>query len=278
MALVIKGTPDFASGPLSPLFRVPKLSFKGVSRRKSPYSGEQWVISYEGPASNKANKISPAEVGYNLVPSDFEAQLEAVGPIYRLTVITPDFPSGGGSVGVQQTSFELAGNSLQFDMREHPKALALGPTVLKDIDNAIDGETAAIRSAALSTVQAAGGDTLALYNLLRQRKGSGSFFKPQYVFRYNRIASNRATINVGYSGVGKIHTTAQMIAQTGPPTGILNSIAEAVAPITPENVDDYTMGWLKQTPTVVSQAGNKLQISGEYYLEFWSTWLYAVAS
>lgn len=276
MALVVKGTPDFRDGPLSPLFSVPKLSFRGVSRRKSPYNGEQWVLTYTGPASNNPEEMSPAEIGYSMVPSDFEAQLEATGPIYTLTVISPDFPAGG-SVGVQQAFFELAGNSLQFDMREHPKALALGPATLKQIDNAIDGETAAIRSAALDAVNSAGGDTLALYNLLRQRKGSGSFFKPQYVLRFNRIASTRAVISVGFDNVGKILTTAQMVSETGPPGGILASIDEAVSATQPANVSGYQWGWLKQTPTVQTVAGNKIQISGEYYLEFWSTWLYAPA-
>lgn len=277
MALKIRGTPDFRDGPLSPLFSVPKLSFQGVSRRKSPYSGEQWVLQYVGPASNNPEEMSPAEIGYSMVPSDFEASLEAIGPIYRLTVVSPDFPSGG-SVGVQQSFFELAGNSLQFDMREHPKALALGPATLKQIDNAIDGETDAIRTAALSAVNTAGGNTLELYNLLRQRKGSGSFFKPQYVFRYNRIASVRAIIDVGFSNVGRILTTGQMTTETGPPTGILNSIDDAVSTTQPAAVTGYQWGWLKQTPTVQTVAGNKIQISGEYYLEFWSTWLYAVAA
>jgi hypothetical protein len=276
MALVIRGTPDFRQGPLSPLFTVPMLSFLGVSRRKSPSIGEQWVVRYEGPASNNPEEMSPAEIGYSLVPLDFEAELEAFGPIYRLTVISPDYP-GGGSVGIQQSNFQLAGNSLQFDMREHPKALGLGPAILKRIDNAIDGETAEIRAEALADVTTAGGNTLELYNLLRQRKGSGTFFKPQYVLRFDRLASTRASIDVGFSNVGKILTTAQMVAETGPPPGILSSIDDAATLTQPAAVSGYQWGWLKQTPTVQTVAGNKIQISGEYYLEFWSTWLYAPA-
>jgi hypothetical protein len=251
-----------------------------VSRRKSPYNGEQWVLTYEGPAANDGSKISPAEVGYNLVPSDFQAELQALGPVYRLTVVTPDLPSGG-TVGVQQAFYELAGNSLQFDMREHPKALALGAEIMKTIDTAINGDTESARSAALTSITGTPAnrttDKYRLYELLRQRNGNGVFFKPQYVFRFNRIASNRATINVGYANVGKILTTAQMIGETGPPNGILASIEEAESNTRPAAVAGYQWGWLKQTPTVSTEAGNKTRISGEYFLEFWSTWLYETA-
>jgi hypothetical protein len=276
MALTVKATQAFANGEMfMPIFgNMPGLSFLGVRRRKVSGRGHNWILSYQSAASNDPNVPSVAEVAYSLVPSYFEAELEAVGPTYQLTVIAPDVPAGD-SIGVQEAFFELAGNNLQFDMREHPKALALGPATLKIIDTAISGDTDAARTAAITQVNAAGGDTLALYNLLRQRNGTGAFFKPQYVLRYNRLVSSRATIDVGYSNVGKILTHAQMINDSAPPTGILAAINEAVDGYAPAAVTGYLWGWLKQTPTVQTVAGNKLQISGEYYLEFWSTWLYA---
>ena len=290
MALTVRSTSDFALGPLSPLFSVPGLSFLGVSRRKSPYNGEQWVLTYESAASNDPTIASAAEEGYLLVPSDFSADLQALGPTYRLTVTTPDIPSGG-TAGVQQTFFELNGNALQKDIREHPKALVLGPSRIEAISRAVDRWTNAVgytysiadvtgateEDEAITGDEAA--DALSLYNLLRQRNGNAAFQISQYVFRYTRIASNRASLDVGYSNVEKILTTEQMVAETGPPVGILSAIADAVTAATPTTVaSGYQFGWLKQTPTVTNIAGNKIQISGEYWLESWSTWLYAVAA
>lgn len=283
----VRGSPDFASGPLSPLFSVPGLSFLGVSRRRSPYRGQQWVLTYESFASTDPTLPSAAEEGYLLVPLDFSAELEALGPVYRLTVTTPDIPSGG-SDGVHNTYFELLGNALQFDLREHPKALSLETTLsasanriklITDYINGADGATAATATAGLTNVNGKLSDAQTLIYLMQQRGGNATFQRSQYVFRCTRVASNRATVDVGYSNVEKILTTAQVIAETGPPAGILAAIADAVTNATPTDVPDgYQFGWLKQTPTVTTTADNLLQIVSEYWLESWSTWIYATAT
>jgi hypothetical protein len=70
-----------------------------------------------------------------------------------------------------------------------------------------------------------------------------------------------------------------MISETGfPGTGILSAIGEAVTATNPGAVTDYTYGWLKQTPTVTSMAGNKFQVVGDYSLELWSDWIYDPAT
>jgi hypothetical protein len=68
-----------------------------------------------------------------------------------------------------------------------------------------------------------------------------------------------------------------MIAETGPPVGILNTIASAYDNSTPTASDGYVYGWLKQTPTAVTVANQKLQVSGEFWLGQWSTFVYASA-
>lgn len=278
--MIVKGTDEFRDGTLFvPIFgNMPGLSYIGAVQTKTPYSGQQWVLSYESAANTEPHIPSIAQVCLALTPSGFEARVDATGPVHRLTVVTPDIPSGDGSLGVQETQFELLGNALQKDVREHPKALALGSAVVRTIDCVLNQSVDPNTNDVPTQAEIPSGDATELYNILSQRSGSAAYQVSQFVLRYTRIASFRATVDVGYSGVEKIHTTDQMIAQTGPPSGILAAIADAVEAARPTTVPSgYFFGWLKQTPTVTTMAGNKTQITGEYWLEVWSTWMYATA-
>jgi hypothetical protein len=275
MPLVVKGSSQFIAGPPGPLFTIAGLSPQGARKRKSPNGGEQWVLVYESAASNDPSLPSPAEVAYNLCPSAYTAEIDATGPTHKLYVTTPENPTDGTG-GIIAVQYELLGNNQQFDLRLHPKAIALGTPTIKKINNVLnnakdDNGRAINTEAEITTI---GGDALQLYNLLLQENGNRAFQKSQYVFRVTQIASNRATINVAYSDVEKIYTTAQMLAETGPPSGILTAIADAVTGSNPGAHAGYQYGWLKQTPTVTTAANNKIQISVEFWLELWSTWIY----
>lgn len=275
MSLIVRAAPDFLThGSTSPLFTVPGLSYLGCRRRKSPNNGEQWVLRFRSAASNDPTIASPAEAAYILISPEFEAEIEASGPTHELTVITPDDPSGG-SDGVVSTTFELLGNALQRDLREHPRSLVLGPDKLEDINQVLDGRLE-YGEANFQT----SADGLLLYDLLRQRNGNGSYQVPQYVFRCSRIVTRRSTTQVGYSNVAKVFTTTQMLAETGPPTNILNTVVDAVTYSAPTTATSgYTYGWLKQSPTATLEAGNKVRLTSEWWLEQWNTeYMYALAS
>lgn len=276
MALVISGTPEFREGPLSPLFSIPGLSFQGVSRRKTPFGGEQWVLAYESGASNNPEQISPAEEGYNQVPADFAADLQCFGPIYRLTVTAPDVPQGG-TIGVHNTYYNVQGNEIQRTLYEHPKAIRLGVAKLIQIRDLVNGAPGALTIAQIKAglTPQKQIDAQTLYDLLASSDGSKVLNISQYVFQYTKTASRRAVVEIAYGNTDCIYTTAQMISETGPPTGILSAIASAEvdnAPAVP--TAGYLYGWLKKAPTVTNSAGNLMQISGEFALEEWSTWEY----
>jgi hypothetical protein len=280
--MTIRGTKQFRDGPLAPLFSIPRLSYLGSERVKTPFGGEQWSLTYWSPASSSLSVPSSAEVAYTLVPAGFSARLTAFGPIHRLVVTTPDLPTGG-TQGIQQTYYELLGNNVQLDLREHPKSIALGSAVVRTIDCVLSQSADPNISTSENQVvpqqsDIPAGDARELYDLLSQRNGNAAYVKPQFVFRYTRVASNFATGVLNYDNVEKILTTTQMISETGfPGTGILSAINSAVVATQPAAVDGYVYGWLKQTPTVTSMAGNKFQIVGDYSLEFWSTWIYEQA-
>ena len=278
MAVKVIGTPDFKAGLLNPLFKVAGLSYLGARRRKG-LQGEQWVLVYESGVSDKKQKLSPAEVAYNLCPTAFGyvAEIEAVGSTHRLTITTPDNPADGTG-GLVVPQYELLGNLNQHDLREHPRALALGPSNLKIINGLLRGDANSDGSPKYSEAQidAMPPDGRTIYDLLVQRDGNSTFYKSQYVFRYTAVVNPRSTlISVIYANAERIYNTAQMLAETGPPSGILASVETAVTDSRPATVAaGYFFGWLKMNPTVTSEANFKIRISGEYNLDIWSTFIY----
>lgn len=278
MAITVCGSPDFNDGIPGPIFTIAGLSPQGARKRKGPTSGEQWVLMYESAASDDPSVPSPAELAYNLCPAGYTAEIDATGPTHKLYITTPENPTDGTG-GIIATQYELLGNNQQFDLRLHPKALALGAPTIKVINNVLNGardnDQHLINTE--SDISAIGTEALTLYNLLLQENGNRAFQKSQYVFRLTQIASNNATINVAYANVEKIYTTEQMLSETGPPSGILSAVADAVTGSDPGIHSGYQYGWLKQTPTVTTAANNKIQVTVEYWLELWSTWIYAPA-
>jgi hypothetical protein len=43
-------------------------------------------------------------------------------------------------------------------------------------------------------------------------------------------------------------------------------------------VPGYQLGWLKQSPVINNNAGNRVSIVNEYWYNMWSTWLYDSAA
>lgn len=278
MALTIRISSELKKGIASPLFRIPGLSFLGMEIGRGPINGGQWILNFESAASPRSTVLSPCEVGYLSCPVYFSARLRAIGMKHSLTVSSPDDPTTTATAQVT-AQYELLGNALQPDLREHPKSLKLGAAVVSEIDQVLDGKKKYNESTFPKS-----GDAIILYDMLNQRHGSAGYQKSQYVFKYSRIASNRAVLAVGYNNVERTYSTDQMLAETGPPTGILNAVSEAAEKSLQPDIEateissGYKFGWLKQTPTVTNTANNKVQISGEFWLALWSTWIYELAT
>jgi hypothetical protein len=285
MALTIKGDRKFlAKGAIGPLFQVAGLSFLGVERQKGPTYGEQWVFSFESAASNDPTKASPAEVAYHSCPLEFVSKLTAIGPKHQLTISCPVEPNGNAdALSALSAQYELLGNEISLDLREHPKALALGPDKIAIIDGVLNHEDKTPGVPYTTADLPTDADSKILYGLLRQRNGNATFQTSQYVFKYSYITNRKADLKVAYSGNNQIYSTAKMLLETITPEGILSAVDDAVASIRTAvipvgaNVGTYKTGWLKKAPTVTVVANNKVQISGEFVLEFWSDWIYGTA-
>jgi hypothetical protein len=267
MALVIRGTKEFfESGSASPLFRIPQLVYQGATQRRHPQYGQQWVLYFQSPAATDESQLSAAQNAFNLVPAYFSAEIDYRGPVHFLTVACPDEPSGGAANGIISTDYELLGNEKQIDIRLHPNSLALGYTVLAQVEDKLTNPDSAVNIGSLPA------NAQTLYNLLKAGNGQYPVEVSQYVFRCNRIAVSFKEIDVGYGNVNRIYTTQGMITETGGPSPILRAIADAETSSRPATIAaGHAYGWLKKSPTVQTIGGSKTQITSEYWLGLYPT-------
>lgn len=99
--------------------------------------------------------------------------------------------------------------------------------------------------------------------VLRKTQTIGSFYR----VRLNVVGSGPSDLDVSLAGVGTIFTTAQLIAfETAMPTSIVSALNYYSAP--PARAD-FLWGWKKKIPTLVQKAGNKLEATVDYQLDFW---------
>ena len=197
-------------------------------------------------------------------------------PVARLTIYSPDYgDTNDDPNSIILTTFDLLANTSQRSGYEHRKSLAISassPETIRVIKTAIRKNTAP--SVALTD------NSLKLYN--HMLNGQDQFVDSQFVFKLTQYISRRAVIGIAYSGVNKIYTSASLIAETNP-TGIyaaaIGFAFEAVRDSVYGGIDNvpagFTLGWLKQAPTITTVADNKSAVSIEYWLEAWSQYYYA---
>lgn len=233
------------------------VELRSVRTEKDPTRGLFVIRVWEGTrdAINGIVSTLSSDQTYTIDDSD--------SPLYRLTVRTPDDDTLTSSSEVVNT-WELLGNDIQKDLYEHPKSLAVTESDLRKIRDAIanPGDTPPTLT----------GDADTLYKLLL--KGTNAYVVSQYVLRKTQTVSSRFQTLVAFANIEKIHTTAQVISAEAVPSTLIFSISQI--PI-PASQTGYQWGWLKKTPTV-SQLGTKFQITQEYWLEQWSTYIYDLAT
>ncbi len=232
----------------------------GPSLNYDPVRGESLIQPFEGTLEACLAKaidlrnIRP-DLAFVLEPAD--------GPAWRIVVRSPDFTDGDAQATVQ---WELLGNEIHKDLYEHPRSLQIGEANLRTIRNAIADPQP-------DTAPTLAGDALTLYTLLL--KGTNAFLTSQYVLRRTQIVSSRYQVRVAFNQIDYVWTTAQIVNVEAPPAALLFSIIEI--PI-PASQAGYQWGWLKKSPTVQQASGNRFQITQEWWLEQWSTYVYGTAS
>lgn len=194
----------------------------------------------------------------------------ADGPLWQIVVRSPDF----SDVNPNDTTtiWELLGNEIHKDVYQHPRSLQITDHDLKVIRNFINDPQAN------SSPAFTGGGTLttyalALYSLLL--KGTTAFVTSQYVLRRTRIVSNKYQVALAFNQVDHIWSSAQITSTESVAIPVMISMDQI--PI-PASQSGYQWGWLKKSPTVQQTGGNRFQITQEWWLEQWSTYLYDIAS
>jgi hypothetical protein len=258
---------------------IPGLDLREVRIIRSPQYGLQYEYEYEG---------SPAAIvaGYNQTASDQIAVLHKTpdGELWRLTVTTSDDPSNPTSQ-VVNNDYELAGNTIQKDIKEHPIALQIGYVGMKTLLDQLAKATAseitdeAAEDAIEEAVPAYASNAVTLYRDLRVRDGQMSFDISQFVFRWTVIVGRRSEYQLAYANVNKLFTFPQLIVEVNPPSGYIISLTKILELCEPSIIPTgYAWRWKKGTPTVSQAPGNRFAIQIDYELYTWSTQYYEAST
>lgn len=191
--------------------------------------------------------------------------------------------------GDQETldRWEMPANEIQKSVWEHPKLLGVSSRALNAAKRAVaDDLTYAELAAAEATLWAtlSADDKTAIqaaYGLAE--RDSSHYALGQYVLRHVTSVAAGYSANVSDSNVERLMTTEQLIAEvTDPvlwaaplPARLQYKIEHLAAPAAKTG---YLWSWRKLPSQESTAAGGRIEISTEYWLEQWSTWLYDLAT
>ncbi len=255
------------------------LSLVHRGRTSSPMYGFGYRYTFEGlPDSVNA--------AFATLASDQQAETDESGPIHRISIFTADDPTNESSNVISNT-FELHGNSIQDDIVSHRSVLSLSPITIAKLSNivskALAGDYTADSDMSSDVSDAVSSESSSnqafvkntFFNSWLKRRGSLAFQKSQYVFRVTTVISRRGVIPVLFGNVNEVYTTAQLKAETGPTPRYVEALDYIDTGIQPDTIlTGHTWGWLKQTPTLTTVAGNREAVQNEFYLAEWESWIY----
>lgn len=204
---------------------------------------------------------------FNSLSADQYAEIDdSESPLFRLIVRTADIDEVPGTTAPVQTVWELLGNTLERDLKEHPNFRDIPPKVMANIQDLIDEPSTPV------SVSPAWDDAAqAFYELARH--GTVKYADSQWVLRRTMIAGTRYQTEYSLDGVKKLWTTAQLKTKEGLPATLFWDVSKLTAPV---ELADHLWSWLKMGPVITQTVAGRWQISQEFWLENWSTWIYDV--
>lgn len=243
---IVNGTMDPVAQPTEVVF--------------DPVRGLQLILRWESAGDNLAalaNGYSATGVAYRMVRSSQKSTLEATAA-----------GAQAGYAEVTTDTWEILANEIQKDLHEFPAAAALGIDTLNTIDDAV----------ANRTNPGLGGDAGTVFTLLKQ--GTTHYALGQYVLRHTTNVSNTYAANISDSNIECLYTTAQLLAEVtdatlwaNPMPGRMQYKIQAIT--APTARSGFLWSWRKLPSTETTAAGNRVNIVTEYWLEQWSTFVYA---
>lgn len=187
--------------------------------------------------------------------------------------------ASGGQLGIPDVTtdtWQILGNEIQKNLLEHPDVQNMEVNypgtigyIKRDLDLIDQGLPPGDPAPDPATMPLAG----QLYYTLKT--GATHYALGQYVLRHTTNVSNQYNTNVSDFNIERIYTTAQLIAEVGNgnswtfplPGRMVNKIQNLAAPTA---VTGYLWGWRKLPSTETTTAGNRVEITTEYWLEQWN--------
>jgi hypothetical protein len=233
----------------------------GTRRKFIPGTGWNTITSYECTSSGDANAL-----GFAFASDGYEVDIEDRGPVFKVEVTTPTADPNQSEIPIDK--WEVLPIDVDKHLFEHPKFQALSEDEQNKIRNWYRTQPESSGPAVTTS------DAIDIYDLLR--KGTDHYKSPATMVRFTRTVSDSyTTIGTTYNAASKIWTKAQLLALS-PPALIASAISAADTALqTPPA--GYYGGWLKSQPTITQRGVNKNDISQEWTLENWSTFIYAYA-
>jgi hypothetical protein len=226
------------------------------------------------------------------------AQMDALYTSYVLSGIACEIENKFGiwSLIIDDTtqqytidSWQLVGAEENFDIFSHPTIVGLvgvyGDSFLSSVRQFLQSPSPANNTTALyyyltQTDNLSSNDALTVASFFSLNiRGTTEFRASQYALRHTTNAPNRYQANVSDVNVNYIYTTSELLTEVlssslwiYPLPGRLQYKINAIPVPSPQN--GYEWGWLKSSSTETTAANNRIDISTDYQLALWSTYLY----
>lgn len=219
---------------------------------------------------------------------------KTVSPVLsELEIVSPEVEPGGGNLVVTD-KWEVVGNEITKSAYENDwslaiEALAAGveKNVLGNVRRQVDeyNKSNGVYTFTSNVGVIAGTDVDywagRLFDLII--RDQTSYLTGQYVLRHTTNCSASYGGNISDSNVFKIYTTAQLLSEVQDATLWIQPMAGRLvtkigAIPAPDDRTGYQWGWLKKPSTEALTPDNRIEITTEYWLEQWSTYLYAVVT
>ncbi len=270
------------------IIRTVKLPYLAVGRNlllrsrrllRDPIRGKRTIEIWTGTAAAVYGKAAQYDYVGSPVIYDID---DSDAPLFKITLSLPD----NGPDTERPVQWELSGNGLQKDVLEHPLSRQIYQQNKADI-LAIQKW---LRSDRTGTQPGdPGGDTLSnpLSPKLRDLMTMGTLHYQlgQYVLKQTMIGSDQSFPGVSYIGAESfVFKTADIASGGALDFGLPATINDRVKAIDAYARQDqpaqpnYEFGWLMQASTISTLPGGKYQLTQQWWFEYWSTYLYTVAT
>jgi hypothetical protein len=253
------------NGTLAPVSKAPEVSY---DPSRGQIISQQWESAGDGLAG-VASAYASSRIQYQWTKSRHRSRLVANASSSQL-----GFPE------VACDTWQILANEIQKDVKEFPGFRTMEASypgtigyVVRDAQLYLEGKEPGTPAPDVDAMPESG----YLFELLT--RGTSHYALGQYVLRHTTNVSNLYAANIADINIEKCYTTAQLLAEvqngslwTFPLPGRLAYKLQNIA--APAAQTHYQWGWRKLPSPETTTANNRVEITTEYWLEQWHTFLY----